>query len=63
MSLKKTCSVCSKAASYRCVCKSVYYCGKEHQKQDWKNHKGNCVQKRETVLQGSDDRSIVIGLI
>lgn len=41
------CYVCNEICTYRCVCKTVYYCGKEHQKQDWKRHKLNCIHKSE----------------
>lgn len=37
------CTVCSGPASNRCsACKQVSYCSREHQKQDWKNHKNSC---------------------
>ncbi len=42
------CSLCAKPASLRCTaCKTVCYCSKEHQRQDWKAHKVQCrlVQK------------------
>nr|XP_018904664.1 PREDICTED: egl nine homolog 1 [Bemisia tabaci] len=35
---------------WRCAkCKSVFYCSKKHQTQDWKNHKANCVSHAEHV--------------
>eukprot|EP01040_Poterioochromonas_malhamensis_P003007 gene3007-3194_t len=44
------CKVCGKAlaldgtALMQCSqCKNVYYCSKEHQKQDWKSHKKYCI--------------------
>ncbi|XP_071538278.1 SET domain-containing protein SmydA-8-like isoform X2 [Panulirus ornatus] len=37
------CEVCSKPAKQFCSsCRSVFYCSRECQKQDWKNHKGKC---------------------
>ncbi|XP_055531487.1 SET domain-containing protein SmydA-8 [Wyeomyia smithii] len=37
------CPVCNQPATKRCSgCSAVYYCGVEHQKQDWKNHKNAC---------------------
>ena len=42
------CKVCGKTdAIKKCGrCMVVGYCGKEHQKSDWKAHKKNCVAKR-----------------
>jgi hypothetical protein len=39
-----TCCICGSAVDLlKCsVCRSVHYCGKEHQKQDWKRHKHEC---------------------
>lgn len=45
-----TCSHCHKQVEVlnRCsACKSVAYCGKECQKEDWKNHKAVCKAKRK----------------
>ena len=37
------CSVCSKEASKKCSnCKLQFYCSKQCQKEDWKNHKAIC---------------------
>jgi len=39
----KVCGVCAEPADKLCViCKSIYYCCREHQKQDWKRHKKEC---------------------
>jgi len=39
------CQKCKKVASSRCAkCKSVFYCGQEHQKEDWPNHKSVCAE-------------------
>jgi FKBP-type peptidyl-prolyl cis-trans isomerase len=48
------------------ACKSIHYCGKDHQKEDWPKHKGLCKQVKEaedkgfikTVLQAGDGVSI-----
>lgn len=42
---KHECAVCKSPASQCCSnCNTIYYCGREHQKLDWKNgHKGKCV--------------------
>jgi len=40
---KPVCAVCQGLAKLRCsACKNVLYCGKEHQKEDWKIHKAKC---------------------
>ena len=40
---KKLCAFCNKTAELKCAgCYKVYYCNKEHQKLDWKNHDKNC---------------------
>jgi hypothetical protein len=37
------CAICGHPASMRCAkCRNTYYCGEEHQKQDWKGHKKVC---------------------
>ena len=34
---------CGKDASQRCSgCQAVFYCSREHQKKDWKQHRINC---------------------
>ena len=37
------CGICSMPASQNCSkCKTVHYCGRDHQKQDWPSHKSIC---------------------
>ena len=37
------CGVCGKIATIKCSrCRSTFYCNKEHQEQDWKNHSPIC---------------------
>jgi len=31
----------------QCACKKYYYCSKEHQKLNWKDHKAKCIKIRE----------------
>ncbi|XP_026760833.2 egl nine homolog 1 [Galleria mellonella] len=46
------CAICNQQTSKRCTrCLSVYYCNKEHQRQDWKRHKSEC--KLEESKKGS----------
>ncbi|XP_050545316.1 SET domain-containing protein SmydA-8-like [Daktulosphaira vitifoliae] len=40
---KAQCFVCRKPAGHRCgKCNRVYYCGREHQLNDWMKHKNTC---------------------
>lgn len=37
------CVICNENAPFKCTaCKLVNYCGAEHQKKDWPNHKSKC---------------------
>lgn len=39
----EVCAICSKPASKKCgACHLVFYCSRDHQKQDWKKHKISC---------------------
>jgi hypothetical protein len=31
----------------QCACKKYYYCSKEHQKLNWKDHRATCIKIRE----------------
>ncbi|XP_041981847.1 SET domain-containing protein SmydA-8 [Aricia agestis] len=42
-----TCVVCSTLTEHKCSgCQGVHYCSREHQKQDWKQHKAICSPAR-----------------
>lgn len=42
------CKICNIECSNKCsICKTVYYCTKEHQKLDWTTHKCNCSNMKE----------------
>ena len=42
---KLSCEICKKRSEMRCSrCQNVFYCCAEHQKQDWKKHKVNCIK-------------------
>jgi hypothetical protein len=52
------CNVCSSPAAHRCsACKQVTYCSKDHQKQDWKNHKSSCIPFEVSLILLSTTRS------
>lgn len=37
------CAICEQPAPFKCTaCKTVFYCGVKHQKEDWHNHKSQC---------------------
>jgi len=47
--LSQKCVVCGVESSLRCgQCRLVYYCSKDHQKQDWSVHKKSCAPKSST---------------
>nr|CAD7592758.1 unnamed protein product [Timema genevievae] len=40
----EACAVCMRPANQRCSgCHVIYYCSRDHQKSDWKLHRGKCV--------------------
>ncbi|KAG7298115.1 hypothetical protein JYU34_018884 [Plutella xylostella] len=50
------CAVCSTETQKRCSrCLKIYYCSKEHQREDWKRHASECIQKlaKQTSKKGS----------
>jgi aspartokinase len=51
-----SCAVCGAAATKRCArCQITWYCGKDHQKQDWKRHKRvTCT----TAIQETDHHTL-----
>lgn len=41
--ISQECGVCKKIATQCCSnCNQIYYCSREHQKMDWRNHKSKC---------------------
>eukprot|EP00347_Sterkiella_histriomuscorum_P021824 403332639 len=49
-SIKGACNICKKPATNLCSkCKSVYYCNRDHQLEDWKIHKQVCKQLFEQL--------------
>ena len=55
------CNVCGVATTNACgTCGSVFYCQREHQKQDWKEHKKNCHKPNGMLkaVQSSEDGRI-----
>lgn len=46
------CAVCQADAVQCCSkCKSAYYCSRQHQKDDWKRHKGQCLPYKASPLR------------
>ena len=54
-----SCKVCESQESLkRCAkCKTVYYCTREHQTQDWRNHKTDCKKLAAQVSTSEDTTS------
>ncbi|KAJ6254008.1 ankyrin repeat-containing protein [Anaeramoeba flamelloides] len=52
----RKCNVCNKTKglSICTSCKEVYYCGKECQRKDWKNHKEKCLKEGEKKEKGKE---------
>jgi len=64
-STKEICSSCGKEeVGMRCCgrCKSLYYCSKECQKEDWISHKRLC-QKLDGLSEGLKNQSIEMGKV
>eukprot|EP00347_Sterkiella_histriomuscorum_P009367 403341486 len=52
---KGACNICKKPATNLCSkCKSVYYCNRDHQLEDWKIHKQVCKQLFEQLQNNAD---------
>ena len=55
----QNCAVCHINAKNTCSkCRSVYYCSKQHQKQDWKTHKKECAKlanRLNSATAGDED--------
>lgn len=51
------CNVCKESQSVKVCskCKVVYYCGREHQLQDWKSHKIFCKNSKETTSESHSE--------
>lgn len=49
---RKECAICGVLENLKCCgkCRSVWYCNREHQTSDWKNHKKICkiLQEKQT---------------
>ncbi|ODN06016.1 Protein msta, isoform A [Orchesella cincta] len=55
MANKGKCQVCPKFSESRCSwCKLVFYCSKEHQKQDWPHHKETCTKKKYRLEENEE---------
>lgn len=56
-----TCEVCNQTENLlRCSrCKSIYYCSKAHQKQDWRKHKLCCQKADDPVVQVKCEKNYV----
>ena len=48
MSNRCAIKICNKETTKYCSgCKTVYYCGRTCQKQDWKHHKNECQERND----------------
>ena len=57
-SVSNKCAVCNGEAGFRCsVCKSEWYCGKNHQRQHWSIHKQKCQIPKRCNKQESQQES------
>ena len=54
--MEHTCIICKKTCNSKCsICKETYYCGIEHQKQDWSRHKIFCNKKLKLYSYASPE--------
>jgi len=61
--MERTCAKCGKTGSgfSKCSrCKEVYYCCRDCQKEDWSNHKADCVRPEDKPKYTEDD---VVGFV
>lgn len=54
LSVKFSCAICQSEKNLKACtgCGNIFYCSVEHQKHDWKQHKGNCRAYRVSSLWG-----------
>jgi hypothetical protein len=49
--IEMSCQVCAVDCNMACSgCRQVYYCGADHQKQDWKEHKKTCKKSADHLI-------------
>ncbi|XP_043603941.1 SET domain-containing protein SmydA-8-like isoform X6 [Bombus pyrosoma] len=52
MESQSTCAICGKNAIHKCsACGNVYYCSKQHQKEDWRNHAKACKSFKVSITE------------
>jgi len=58
-----SCAVCHSTSPLQiCTgCRGVFYCSKEHQKQNWKTHKPICLKLKEASTAGAIKEIIIPG--
>ena len=55
------CPICGSQASSKCQsCEQVYYCSREHQKEDWPNHRHECCELCQAALTETADTTSLI---
>lgn len=56
LSVRFSCAICQSEKSLKACtgCGNIFYCSVEHQKHDWKEHKGNCRAYRVSGLGRED---------
>ena len=53
----RNCIICNKKGLFLC-CNSIYYCSKEHQRDDWKLHKAICLKRKPALVM--DDLAVAL---